>query len=185
MIRSFTAAMIWGVFVATASSIFIGGPILIYFNLAPDRRARAERSRETAKPAEGLSRMSAERRRLPDRAGPLSGPRADRGLRQWRLPLRRHVASRLDPGAAERHRGWPVASAAEITPETPGAHHRRGGSDRDPADRHRRRDSCRLRARRAQALEAAGLAPEPMATGAAVRTYNVLLSEERGPSPPR
>jgi preprotein translocase subunit SecF len=38
VIRSFTAAMIWGVFVATASSIFIGGPILIYFNL----RQRAE-----------------------------------------------------------------------------------------------------------------------------------------------
>jgi preprotein translocase subunit SecF len=35
VIRSFTAAMIWGVFVATASSIFIGGPILIYFNLRP------------------------------------------------------------------------------------------------------------------------------------------------------
>jgi preprotein translocase SecF subunit len=33
VIRSFTAAMIWGIFVATASSIFIGGPILVYFNL--------------------------------------------------------------------------------------------------------------------------------------------------------
>jgi uncharacterized protein len=30
-----------------------------------------------------------------------------------------------------------------------------------------------------QALEAANLYPEPMATGAAVRTFNVLLSEER------
>jgi uncharacterized protein len=30
-----------------------------------------------------------------------------------------------------------------------------------------------------QALEAAGLYPELMSTGAAVRTYNVLLSEER------
>jgi uncharacterized protein len=30
-----------------------------------------------------------------------------------------------------------------------------------------------------EALEAAGLYPELMATGAAVRTYNVLLSEER------
>jgi uncharacterized protein len=30
-----------------------------------------------------------------------------------------------------------------------------------------------------QALEAAGLYPDPMSTGAAVRTYNVLLSEER------
>jgi preprotein translocase subunit SecF len=35
VIRSFTAAMLWGVFVATASSIFIGGPVLIYFNLRP------------------------------------------------------------------------------------------------------------------------------------------------------
>lgn len=35
VIRSFTAAMIWGVFVATASSIFIGGPVLIYFNIRP------------------------------------------------------------------------------------------------------------------------------------------------------
>ena len=30
-----------------------------------------------------------------------------------------------------------------------------------------------------EALEAAGLFPELMSTGAAVRTYNVLLSEER------
>lgn len=30
-----------------------------------------------------------------------------------------------------------------------------------------------------QALEAAGLAPDLMSTGAAVRTYNVLLSEQR------
>jgi preprotein translocase SecF subunit len=33
VIQSFTAAMIWGIVVATASSIFIGGPILIYFNI--------------------------------------------------------------------------------------------------------------------------------------------------------
>ncbi len=30
-----------------------------------------------------------------------------------------------------------------------------------------------------EALEAAGLFPDLMSTGAAVRTYNVLLSEER------
>ena len=35
VVQSFTAAMIWGIFVATASSIFVGGPILIYFNLRP------------------------------------------------------------------------------------------------------------------------------------------------------
>ena len=33
VIRSFTAAMIFGVFVGTYSSIFIGGPILIYFRI--------------------------------------------------------------------------------------------------------------------------------------------------------
>jgi preprotein translocase subunit SecF len=42
VIRSFTAAMIWGIFVATASSIFIGGPILIYFNIRPRNVAAAE-----------------------------------------------------------------------------------------------------------------------------------------------
>ena len=47
VIRSFTAAMLWGVFVATASSIFIGGPILIYFNLRP----KAEPAAEDPKPA--------------------------------------------------------------------------------------------------------------------------------------
>jgi preprotein translocase SecF subunit len=35
VVQSFTAAMIWGIFVATASSIFIGGPILVYFNIRP------------------------------------------------------------------------------------------------------------------------------------------------------
>ena len=42
VVRSFTAAMIWGVFVATASSIFIGGPILIYFRLRPNEFGKEE-----------------------------------------------------------------------------------------------------------------------------------------------
>ena len=48
VIRSFTAAMLWGVFVATASSIFIGGPILIYFNLRP--KAEPEAAPKTVAP---------------------------------------------------------------------------------------------------------------------------------------
>jgi preprotein translocase subunit SecF len=53
VIRSFTAAMLWGVFVATASSIFIGGPILIYFNLRPRAEPVASQPKpsEPAKPA--------------------------------------------------------------------------------------------------------------------------------------
>ncbi|MGE0210287.1 MAG: protein translocase subunit SecF [Parvibaculaceae bacterium] len=42
VVRSFTAAMIWGVFVATASSIFIGGPILIYFRMRPNQFSKEE-----------------------------------------------------------------------------------------------------------------------------------------------
>jgi preprotein translocase SecF subunit len=42
VIRSFTAAMIWGIVVATASSIFIGGPILIYFNIRPTAEPATE-----------------------------------------------------------------------------------------------------------------------------------------------
>ena len=37
VIRSFTAAMIFGVVVGTYSSIFIAGPILILFNLRPSK----------------------------------------------------------------------------------------------------------------------------------------------------
>jgi uncharacterized membrane protein len=40
--------MIWGIFVATASSIFIGGPILIYFNIRPSSVA-AEKETTPAK----------------------------------------------------------------------------------------------------------------------------------------
>jgi preprotein translocase SecF subunit len=35
IIRSFTAAMIWGVVIGTYSSIYIASPVLIYFNLRP------------------------------------------------------------------------------------------------------------------------------------------------------
>ncbi len=73
---------------------------------------------------------------------------------------------------------WDVASAAEIAPETL----RRvideasaievlligTGVDMKPLSRAAR-----------EALEQANLAPELMSTGAAVRTFNVLLSEER------
>jgi preprotein translocase subunit SecF len=33
VLRSFTAAMIWGVFTGTYSSIFIGGPLLVYLGV--------------------------------------------------------------------------------------------------------------------------------------------------------
>jgi uncharacterized protein len=73
---------------------------------------------------------------------------------------------------------WPVAAAADITPESLARLIAEAaaidillvgtGDAMAPLSRETR-----------AALERAGLAPEPMATGAAVRTYNVLLSEER------
>lgn len=51
VIRSFTAAMLWGVFVATASSIFIGGPVLIYFNLRSRPEAAPAKAKTGDKPA--------------------------------------------------------------------------------------------------------------------------------------
>jgi preprotein translocase subunit SecF len=53
VVRSFTAAMIWGIFVATASSIFIGGPVLIYFNLRPRSEATLPEGDEPRAKAEG------------------------------------------------------------------------------------------------------------------------------------
>jgi preprotein translocase SecF subunit len=42
VIRSFTAAMIFGVFIGSYSSIFIGGPLLIYLGLRADAAAPAK-----------------------------------------------------------------------------------------------------------------------------------------------
>jgi preprotein translocase SecF subunit len=36
VLQSFTAAMIWGVFTGTYSSIFIGGPILVFLGVRPN-----------------------------------------------------------------------------------------------------------------------------------------------------
>ena len=42
VIRSFSAAMIWGIFVATYSSIFICSPMLIYMGVRADAFDRAK-----------------------------------------------------------------------------------------------------------------------------------------------
>ena len=40
VLRSFTAAMIWGIFIGTYSSVFIAAPVLIYFRLRSDSAAK-------------------------------------------------------------------------------------------------------------------------------------------------
>lgn len=51
IIRSFTAAMIWGVLVGTYSSIFVAGPVLIYLKLRPSSGGAS--SKETKEEASG------------------------------------------------------------------------------------------------------------------------------------
>ena len=227
VIRSFSLAMIWGIFVATYSSVFICSPMLIYLGLrnesaeAPPapaaedeggqtrnssaaRRggedegtgvgARPQRHCEAAKRrsnpevsrldcfaslAMTASAVRSERvsdreiRRLPARQA------CNRRLWQRRLPFRRNVASRLDPGIALRHpslggserRGYLhrfarrglCGAAGRIEHLLIGT-----GADLVPLDKGLR-----------EKLRAAGIRAEPMATAAAARTYSILLAEDR------
>lgn len=49
VIRSFTFAMIWGVFVGTYSSIFVAAPVLIFLKLRPGALSEDEEDEQTAK----------------------------------------------------------------------------------------------------------------------------------------
>jgi preprotein translocase subunit SecF len=52
VIRSFSVAMIWGIFVATYSSIFICSPMLIYLGLRNEDADKAAQKHETEHKAE-------------------------------------------------------------------------------------------------------------------------------------
>ena len=92
-IHSFTAVMMFGVvLVGTYTSIFIAAPILIYLGVG------STATRRTSRP-----RRSSHGRILGRPASSEVG--ADRGLRQGRLCLRRHVASRLAAVPAGRYLG--------------------------------------------------------------------------------
>jgi preprotein translocase subunit SecF len=56
VIKSFSLAMLWGVFVATYSSIFICSPILIYLGVRTDERAASETT--TKAPAADKARVT-------------------------------------------------------------------------------------------------------------------------------
>lgn len=73
---------------------------------------------------------------------------------------------------------WPVGEAAEINPESLVRLVAEAGAI-DILLVGTGDAMVPLSAETNAALEAAGLYPDPMSTGAAVRTYNVLLSEER------
>ena len=103
-IHSFTATMMFGVvLVGTYTSVFIASPILIYLGVGTGRDAlSASRRRSRTSRRTGRNAMAGG---LGADAPHLPSPGADRCLRQWRFPLRRHVAPRLDPVPARRHLG--------------------------------------------------------------------------------
>jgi preprotein translocase subunit SecF len=63
VIRSFSAAMIWGIFVATYSSIFICSPMLIYLGVRADTLDKEPAPEDSKPPA------------IPDRKAPAAGAR--------------------------------------------------------------------------------------------------------------
>ena len=158
--------MMFGVvLVGTYTSIFIAAPILIYLGVG----APATRAANT-----GVQEVTmAGGRRTPASAA----PGAHRRLWQWRFPLRRHVAPRLAAVLAGRHLGL-AGRAAEISAAVLELVFARGeqldvfliGAGRDPWP-----IPERLRAR----FRALGVSVDAMATGPAVRTYNILLAENR------
>ena len=112
-IHSFTATMMFGVvLVGTYTSVFIASPILIYLGVGtgrqnapdtPEKEAVAKRRRRAPGLRPSPRACAADAAGGPAAESAISG--GDRGLRQGRLPLRRHVASRLDPVPAAGHLG--------------------------------------------------------------------------------
>ena len=204
VIRSFSLAMIWGLVVATYSSVFICSPMLIYLGLRNEGRseapaedgetsvaalesapragsaARAGRRRQTATPKKSGGKARRSDRRNPARShdagrGLRSGSAQDRRLWKRRVSLRRHVASRLHPRAPGGVRALPHEAGGD----------RRGdarlaiaekvdllivGTGETPVPL-----PAPLRAK----LRAAGVGCETMATGTAVRAYNMLVEVSR------
>ncbi len=114
-----------------------------------------------------------------DPRGAFPWPRADRRLWQWRLPLRRHVASRLDPLPAVR-RLWLGARRSRGARAGRLRAPDRGGGQRSRSCSSAPATTLRPLPEPLRTLfKGSGISADPMSTGAAVRTYNVLLAEDR------
>ena len=164
--------MMFGVvLVGTYTSVFIAAPILIYLGVG-DGPAGIDRRRKGHDRQYPLQRVS-----LLGRVGrsPSAAARRDRRLRQGRLPLRRHVASRLDPVPADGHLGMAGHRAGRDHRGVAGARVRLAASNCSCSGPASSRGSCRRRLRWRFRDARIGLEVTP--TGAAVRTYNILFGE--------
>ena len=168
--------MMWGILIGTYSSLFIAAPILYY--MQPNRRAIAkEPSRRPRRPRRRPSGPRAERPEL----GPWSLSRSSRpGVRSSSATRRAGSGSAaiIYPGPVlvfpDRTEAWaePAFTEQGLAPVL--AH---GGVELLllGCGRRMRPVAAALRG----ALKAGGIAVEPMDTGAACRTYNMLVAEDR------
>ncbi len=166
-IHSFTATMMFGVvLVGTYTSVFIAAPILIY--LARRRTGRDAHKDEALTVAAGGD------------APHLPRARADRGLRQRRLPLRRHVASRLAVVPAERCLGLAGGVSQRHHRAIAGAGFRRAPSEIGLFLLGAGNDRWIMPDALFDRFRALKINVEASRTGTAVSTYNILL-ERRPP----
>ena len=175
VIRGFTFTMIWGVIVGTYSSIYIAAPFLIFTGVSTGGqtdRAKAAATPEAARPDGSRLLGGCHDGAVGEEL--LSRPGADR-LWQWRLPLCRHVASRLAVDPSSGMHAWPPGSMAEIVVDSFA-----------PAFAEQETIGLMLFGTGGRSFSAAigrialrAITLEAMDTGAAARTYNVLLAEGR------
>ena len=186
VIRSFSAAMIWGIFVATYSSIFICSPMLIYLGVRADvfDKAQGQGDAGDRREGEGEGVSDASLR-------PRSRPAATRSPRMAAAPSR---------SPACRHEGSILATPRGVRPLAGG---KRRGPRRPPRSRrcspNRREAPARSsswsigtgermapipKAARA-ALSRAGLRFEAMATGPGAAASTTSCSRKAAGSPRR
>ena len=179
VIRSFSAAMIWGIFVATYSSIFICSPMLIYLGVRADvfdrtKEQEADR-RERGREGQGLTpsrrrfRAGQPSDRRPTAAAPSPSPacRIDGSI----------LATPRGVQAARRGERSDVDVAESLAPLFDEIAEAPGSIEFSSSARAQRWRSSRSAL--SAALREAGLRFEAMATGPALRVYNVMRSEGR------
>ncbi len=178
VIRSFSAAMIWGIFVATYSSIFICSPMLIYMGV------RARRVRQEGQGGRGGGRDGGGRQGVTSSSpaapfAPGSHVIAAHGGGGFAFAGMAHQGSILATPQGVR----PIDAADDRRPRRALA--RRRCSRNWPSDRARSSSSSSARESDSAlapkplraALREAGLRFEVMATGPALRVYNIMQSE--------
>ena len=170
-IEGFALVMLFGVVVCTYSAIFISSPVLIYIGAIG--RAEAPARRPAGAAAGGVGSWPAGSMRASSRAGIRSratapaasaSPRCRTGARSWRCP------PAFMPGSRASAAEFSVDAFSPVIAEAAAIDVLLIGTGLNPAPLP---EALRWR------LKDAGIGVDAMQTGAAARTYNILLAENR------